>query len=46
MPKKDSPKKMTDKQKYQSLKRQTERAGMRVVEKDGRLLVQRKAPKR
>ena len=38
-------KKMTVEQKYRSLKRQTERAGMKVVEKDGKLIVQRKKRK-
>jgi len=37
------PKKMTVAEKYRSLKRQTEQAGMKVVEKDGRLIVSRKA---
>lgn len=35
-------KKMTVQQKYNSLKRQTERAGMSVKEKGGRLVVSRK----
>lgn len=35
-------KKMTVQQKYNSLKRQTERAGMTVREKDGKLVVSRK----
>ena len=35
-------KKMTAAEKYASLKRQTERAGMTVTEKDGRLIVSRK----
>jgi hypothetical protein len=35
-------KKMTTAEKYASLKRQTERAGMTVTEKDGRLIVSRK----
>jgi len=38
-------KKMTVEQKYRSLKRQTERAGMKVIEKNGRLVVQRKKKK-
>lgn len=36
------PKRMTLAQKYASLKRQTEAAGMTVTEKDGRLIVTRK----
>jgi hypothetical protein len=36
------PKKMTIAEKYQSLKRQTEQAGMTVTEKDGKLIVSRK----
>lgn len=36
------PKKMTVAEKYKSLKRQTEQAGMRVTEKDGKLVVSRK----
>ena len=36
------PKKMTITEKYRSLKRQTEKAGMKVVEKDGKLVVSRK----
>jgi len=35
-------KKMTVEQKYRSLKRQTEQAGMKVVEKDGKLIITRK----
>jgi hypothetical protein len=35
-------KKMTIEQKYRSLKRQTEAAGMKVIEKDGKLLITRK----
>ena len=35
-------KRMTDAQKYRSLKRQTEQAGMTVTEKDGKLIVSRK----
>ena len=34
--------KLTIKQKYNSLKRQTENAGMKVYEKKGRLIVARK----
>lgn len=34
--------KMTVKEKYQSLKRQTERAGMTVKEENGKLVVTRK----
>jgi hypothetical protein len=33
---------MTIKEKYLSLKRQTEAAGMKVVEKDGKLIITRK----
>lgn len=36
------PKKMTTAQKYRSLKRQTEQAGMKITEKDGKLIVSRK----
>lgn len=35
-------KKLTVKQKYNSLKKQTEQAGMKVTEKDGKLLVNKK----
>ena len=35
-------KKLTTKQKYNSLKRQTEQAGMKVTEKNGKLLVTKK----
>lgn len=45
MPGKPAPKaskKMTDKQKYESLKRQTEEAGMTVREVNGRLVVSRR----
>jgi hypothetical protein len=38
-------KKMTIAEKYRSLKRQTERAGMKVVEKNGKLVVERKKKK-
>lgn len=38
-------KKMTVAQKYASLKRQTEAAGMTVTEKDGKLIVSRKKGK-
>jgi hypothetical protein len=38
-------KKMTIKQKYLSLKRQTEAAGMKVVEKEGKLIITRKKKK-
>jgi hypothetical protein len=34
-------KKMTVEQKYRSLKRQTEAAGMKVAEKNGKLIVTR-----
>jgi hypothetical protein len=37
-----SPRKMTAAQKYESLKRQTEAAGMTVREVNGRLVVSRK----
>jgi len=37
------PKKLTDAQKYASLKRQTERAGMSVKEQNGKLVVRRKS---
>jgi hypothetical protein len=36
------PKKMTIEQMYRSLKRQTEAAGMKVLEKDGKLIITRK----
>jgi len=36
------PKKMTVAEKYSSLKRQTEQAGMTVKEKNGKLVVSRK----
>lgn len=36
------PKKMTTAEKYRSLKRQTEQAGMKVTEKDGKLIVSRR----
>lgn len=36
------PKKMTVAEKYKSLKRQTEQAGMKVTEKDGKLVVSRR----
>lgn len=36
------PRKMTFAEKYRSLKRQTEQAGMKVTEKDGKLIVSRK----
>jgi hypothetical protein len=39
------PKKMTIKEKYLSLKRQTEAAGMKVTEKNGRLIIARKKKK-
>lgn len=39
-------KKMTVAQKYRSLKRQTEAAGMSVIEKDGKLVITRKRKKR
>jgi hypothetical protein len=39
---KKKPGKMTSAEKYQSLKRQTEQAGMTVTEKSGKLVVSRK----
>jgi hypothetical protein len=39
-------KKLTDTQKYQQLKRQTERAGMTVKEVDGKIVVSRKKRKK
>jgi hypothetical protein len=38
-------KKMTLAEKYASLKKQTERAGMTVIERDGRLVISRKRKK-
>jgi hypothetical protein len=38
-------KKLTVAQKYAQLKRHTERAGMRVMEKDGKIVVTRKKKK-
>lgn len=38
-------KRMTVAEKYASLKRQTEAAGMRVIEKDGKLIVEPKKGK-
>ena len=38
-------KKLTPAQKYSQLKRQTESAGMKVVEKDGKIVVRRKRKK-
>jgi hypothetical protein len=38
-------KKMTIEQKYRSLKRQTEAAGMKVIEKNGKLVITRKKKK-
>jgi|SaaInl25SG_5_DNA_1037380.scaffolds.fasta_scaffold00020_15 hypothetical protein len=38
-------KKLTDAQKYQQLKRQTESAGMSVKEVDGKIVVSRKKKK-
>jgi hypothetical protein len=35
------PTKLTDAQKYQQLKKHTEDAGMKVVEKDGKIVVTR-----
>lgn len=45
MKNKRKPKKMTTAQKYASLKRQTEGAGMKVSEKGGKLIVSRKKKK-
>jgi hypothetical protein len=39
------PKKMTTAEKYRSLKRQTEQAGMAVTEKNGKLIVSKKKKK-
>tara|TARA_R100000951_G_scaffold24586_3_gene20719 strand:- start:197 stop:322 length:126 start_codon:yes stop_codon:yes gene_type:complete len=39
-------KKLTDAQKYQQLKRQTETAGMTVKEVDGKIIVSRKKRKK
>lgn len=39
-------KKLTVAQKYRQLKRQTERAGMKITEKDGKLIVSRKKKKK
>lgn len=36
------PRKMTVTEKYKSLKRQTEQAGMKITEKDGKLVVSRR----
>jgi hypothetical protein len=44
--KKPVQKKMTTEQKYRSLKRQTEQAGMSVREQNGRLVVSRRKPKK
>jgi hypothetical protein len=38
-------KKLTVAQKYTQLKRQTERAGMKVMEKDGKIVVTRRKKK-
>lgn len=35
-------KKLTSSEKYQQLKKHTENAGMKVMEKDGKIVVQRK----
>jgi hypothetical protein len=43
---KSKSKKLTVAQKYNSLKRQTEKAGMTVKEKDGKLVIARKSKKR
>jgi hypothetical protein len=40
--KKEAVKKMTIEEKYLDLKRQTEEAGMEIIEKDGKLIVSRK----
>lgn len=39
-------KKLTTAEKYKSLKKQTEQAGMAVVEKNGKLLVSKKKKKK
>jgi hypothetical protein len=39
-------KKLTVAQKYSQLKRQTEKAGMKVTEKDGKIVVSRKQRKK
>jgi len=39
-------KKLTVAQKYSQLKRQTEKAGMKVTEKDGKIVVTRKQRKK
>jgi hypothetical protein len=39
-------KKLTIAQKYRQLKAQTERAGMRVVERDGKIIVERRKKKK
>lgn len=44
--KKAAGKKMTTQQKYRSLKRQTEQAGMTVKEQNGKLTVSRKRSKK
>jgi hypothetical protein len=41
----NKPKKMTTAQKYAALKRQTEKAGMKVSEENGKLVVRRKTKK-
>jgi len=41
-----SDKKLTDAQKYRQLKRQTESAGMKVQEKNGKIVVTRKRKKK
>jgi len=38
-------KKLTTAQKYSQLKKQTEQAGMKVIEKNGKLIVTRKKKK-
>jgi hypothetical protein len=43
--KKTAPKRLTVAQKYSQLKRQTEAAGMKVVEENGKIVVKRKGSK-
>lgn len=38
-------KKLTDTQKYRQLKKHTENAGMKVMEKDGKIVVSRRKKK-
>lgn len=46
MAKKPSGKRLTAAQKFEQLKRQTEQAGMRVTERDGKVVVGRRKGKR